>query len=40
MTGMAQALLLNDLMPDWKVKYWSDDVFLEDLLRAAITAQH
>lgn len=32
MTGMAQAFLLDDLMPDWKDKYWEDGVFLEDLL--------
>ena len=36
MTGMAQAFLLDDLMPDWKDKYWVDNVFLEDLLRMAI----
>ena len=36
MTGMAQAFLLDDLMPDWKVKYWDDNVFLEYLLRIAI----
>lgn len=36
MTGMAQAFLLNNLLPDWKEKYWEEDVFLEDLLRMAI----
>jgi len=36
MTGMAQAFLLDDLMPAWKDKYWGDNVFLEDLLRMAI----
>jgi len=36
MTGMAQAFLLDDLIPDWKDKYWGEDVFLEDLLRMAI----
>lgn len=36
MTGMAQAFLLDDLLPDWKEKYWEDGVFLEDLLRLAI----
>ncbi|HEU0295748.1 MAG TPA: hypothetical protein VFR47_23615 [Anaerolineales bacterium] len=36
MTGMAQAFLLDELMPDWKDKYWGDGVFLEDLLRMAI----
>lgn len=37
MTGMAQAFLLDDLIPDWKEKYWEDGVFLEDLLRTAVT---
>ena len=37
MTGMAQAFLLDDLLPDWKVKCWGDGVFLEDLLRTAVT---
>jgi hypothetical protein len=36
MTGMAQAFLLDELMPDWKDKYWGVDIFLEDLLRMAI----
>ena len=36
MTGMAQAFLLDELMPDWKDKYWGEGVFLEDLLRMAI----
>ena len=36
MTGMAQAFLLDDLMPDWKDKYWGEGIFLEDLLRLAI----
>ncbi len=35
MTGMAQAFLLDDLMPDWKDNYWEDGVFLEGLLRQA-----
>lgn len=35
MTGMAQAFLLDDLMPDWKEKYWTENIFLEDLLRGA-----
>ena len=35
-TGMAQAFLLDDLMPDWKEQYWMEAVFLEDLLRQAI----
>jgi hypothetical protein len=36
MTGLAQGFLLDELMPGWKEQYWKDDVFLEDLLRAAI----
>ena len=36
MTGLGQAFLLDDLLSDWKEKYWEDDVFLEDLLRLAI----
>ena len=39
-TGMAQAFLLDDLMPDWKEKYWEEGVFLEDLLRLAIAQSH
>jgi hypothetical protein len=37
MTGMALAFLLDDIMPDWKDQYWTDGVFLEDLLRQAVT---
>jgi hypothetical protein len=36
MTGMAEAFLLDDLLPDWKEKYWEEDVFLEDLLHLAV----
>jgi hypothetical protein len=36
MTGLAQAFLLDDLMPGWKDRYWQEEVFLEDLLRQAI----
>jgi hypothetical protein len=36
MTGLAQAFLLDDLLPDWHAEYWSDGVFLENLLRSAI----
>lgn len=36
MTGLAQAFLLDELLPDWKDRYWNDDVFLEDLLRTAV----
>jgi hypothetical protein len=39
MTGMAQAFLLNDIMPGWKEKYWDEGIFLEDLLREAITGE-
>jgi hypothetical protein len=38
MTGLAQAFLLDDLMPGWKEKYWKDNIFLEDILREAIEA--
>ena len=34
-TGMAQAYLLDQLMPDWKLQAFDDKVLLEDLLRAA-----
>lgn len=37
MTGMAQAFLLDSLLPYWKEQYWKEDIFLEDLLRLAIT---
>jgi hypothetical protein len=37
LTGMAQAFLLDDLMPEWKAKYWNDNIFLEDLLHLAVT---
>jgi hypothetical protein len=35
-TGMAQAHLLDRLMPDWKSRIMQEEVFLEDLLRAAL----
>ena len=35
-TGMAQAFLLDDLMPDWKEQYWIEETFLEDFLRSAV----
>jgi len=35
-TGMAQAFLLDELLPDWKTKYWDESIFLEDLLRMVI----
>lgn len=34
-TGMAQAYLLDQLMPDWKLQAFDDKVLPEDLLRAA-----
>jgi hypothetical protein len=36
MTGLAQAFLLDDLMPGWQERYWQEGVFLEDLLRQAV----
>jgi hypothetical protein len=35
-TGMAQAFLLDDLLPGWKAQYLSEGIFLEDLLRSAL----
>jgi hypothetical protein len=35
-SGMAQAVLLDRLMPDWKERAFNPDVMLEDLLRQAI----
>lgn len=35
-TGMAQAFLLDRLMPDWKSSVFLEGVWLEDLLRQAI----
>jgi hypothetical protein len=34
-SGMAQAVLLDRLMPEWKEQVMEEGVFLEDLLRAA-----
>jgi hypothetical protein len=34
-TGMAQAYLLDRLLPDWKLKAFEDQVWLEGLLRRA-----
>jgi hypothetical protein len=36
MTGLAQAFLLDELLPGWKDQYWREGVFLEDLLRQAV----
>jgi hypothetical protein len=35
-TGMAQASLLDRLMPDWKVRILAKGVWLEDLLQSAV----
>ena len=37
-SGMAQAFLLDRLMPGWKDRALSDDVWLEDLLADAVGA--
>jgi hypothetical protein len=36
-SGMAQAFLLDRLAPDWKTKALTPGVFLEDLLRPALS---
>jgi hypothetical protein len=38
-SGMAQAMLLDELLPDWKEQILQEGVFLEDLLRASVLAQ-
>jgi len=38
-TGMAQAMLLDRLLPDWKTQVFLDGVYLEDLLRQAVEQQ-
>jgi hypothetical protein len=38
-TGMAQAVLLDRLAPGWKAQILTGDVWLEDLLRAAVAAE-
>lgn len=35
-TGMAQAILLDRLLPDWKERAFDPDVMLEDMLREAV----
>jgi len=35
-SGMAQAFLLDKLMPGWKSRVFEKDVFLEDILSAAL----
>lgn len=39
-TGMAQAVLLDRLLPGWKEMIFEDGVFLEDLLATAVTPPH
>ncbi len=34
--GMAQAVLLDRLMPGWKSRVWEDDVWLDALLAEAV----
>lgn len=36
-TGMAQAILLDRLLPDWKDRAFDQGIMLEDLLREAVT---
>jgi hypothetical protein len=38
-SGLAQAALLDRLMPDWTTKLFSEDIFLEDWLKQAIKSQ-
>lgn len=35
-SGMAQAALLDRLLPDWKTRVFDEGIFLEDLLAAAV----
>ena len=35
-SGMAQAILLDQLMPGWKLDHWDQDIWLEDLLARAV----
>ena len=39
LTGMAQATLLDRLLPVWKEQALAEGVFLEDLLKQAVRAQ-
>ncbi len=36
-SGMAQAVLLDRLMPGWKARVWDEDVWLEDLFAEAVS---
>ncbi|MFO7624532.1 MAG: hypothetical protein R6V73_09280 [Anaerolineales bacterium] len=38
-SGMAQAMLLDELLPGWKEQALREGVFLEDLLRSTLSAQ-
>jgi hypothetical protein len=38
-SGMAQAVLLDELLPGWKEQTLQESVFLEDLLRSTLSAQ-
>jgi hypothetical protein len=38
-SGFRQAVLLDRLMPGWKVRMWSEGIWLEDLLREAVRAE-
>jgi hypothetical protein len=38
-SGMAQAVLLDRLMPDWKSRALSEDIFLEDLLTTVMAGE-
>jgi hypothetical protein len=37
-SGMAQAVILDRLMPDWKSRILTGEIFLEDLLSEAVSA--
>jgi hypothetical protein len=37
-SGMAQAMLLDQLLPNWKEQALDEAVFLEDLLETAVTS--
>ena len=36
-SGMAQAFILDQLLPDWKEQALDDGVFLDDLLETAVS---
>jgi hypothetical protein len=37
-SGMAQAVLLDRLLPDWKAQALADGVFLDELLETAVAS--